>query len=171
MPIRKPRRIFSSQLRRPPAQDSGLLHHVQPGLVDLLHRVVHPQAGDPVCSVLSSSFYLCNGDDSATLSAEGLSQNFVNAVTAAFQDAAIQGVTVCIASGDTGTASKRTDGKAHVQYPASDRWVLSVGGTTIGNINGSSCDEYVWNDTFGRHGRNRGRDQRFLRDANQLGAG
>ena len=120
----------------------------QAGWVDLLHRVVHPKAGDPVCSVLSSSFYLSDGDDSATLSAEGLSKNFVNAVTAAFQDAAIQGVTVCIASGDTGSASKRTDGKAHVQYPASDPWVLSVGGTTIGNINGSTCDEYVWNDTF-----------------------
>ncbi|MBV9999256.1 MAG: VCBS repeat-containing protein [Verrucomicrobia bacterium] len=120
----------------------------QAGWIDLLHRVAHPKPGDPVCSVLSSSFYLCNGDDSATLTAEGLSRSFVNAVSAAFQDAAIQGLTVCIASGDTGTASKRTDGKAHVQYPASDPWVLSVGGTTIGNVNGSSYDEYVWNDTF-----------------------
>src|ERR1700730_7855798 len=34
----------------------------------------------------------------------------------------------------------------HVEYPGSDPWVLSVGGTTIGNISGSSFDEYVWND-------------------------
>ena len=110
--------------------------------------MAHPNSGDPVPSVLSSSFYLSNGDDSATLTAEGLSQNFVNAVSAAFQDAAIQNVTVCIASGDTGTASKLTDGKAHVQYPASDPWILCVGGTTIGNVSGSTCTEYVWNDTF-----------------------
>ncbi len=120
----------------------------QAGWVDLLQRVAHPNAGDPATSVLSSSFYLSNGDDLATLLAEGLSQSFVNAVSAAFQDAAIQNVTVCIASGDTGTASKLSDKKQHVQYPASDPWVLSVGGTTIGNVNGTSYDEYVWNDTF-----------------------
>jgi hypothetical protein len=38
------------------------------------------------------------------------------------------------------------DGKAHVQYPGSDPWVLAVGGTTIGNVSGSGFDEYVWND-------------------------
>ena len=76
-----------------------------------------------------SSFYICNGDDAATLVAEGVTTAFINAVTAAFQDAAIQGITVCIASGDTGSNSKVNDGKAHVQYPGSDPWVLSVGGT------------------------------------------
>jgi hypothetical protein len=65
-----------------------------------------------------------------------------------FEDAAIQGVTICIASGDTGTDSKVGDGLAHVQYPASDPWVLSVGGTTVGNIIGSSFDEYSWTDNF-----------------------
>jgi subtilase family serine protease len=40
------------------------------------------------------------------------------------------------------------DGKAHVQFPASDPWVLACGGTTIGNISGQSFDEYVWNDSF-----------------------
>ena len=39
-------------------------------------------------------------------------------------------------------SAQRTDGKAHVQYPGSDPWVLSVGGTTVGNIVGSSFDEY-----------------------------
>ena len=72
--------------------------------------------------------------------------SWLNAMTMAFQDAGMQHVTVCIASGDTGTNSKVGDGKAHVQYPGSDPWVLCVGGTTVGNITGSSCDEYVWND-------------------------
>lgn len=120
--------------------------YTQQGWVDLVQRVAHPQPGDPVCSVLSSSFYVSDGDDAAGLAAGGVTAAWLNATTAAFQDAAIQGVTVCIASGDTGTQSKLADGKAHVQYPGSDPWVLSVGGTTIGNVSGSSFDEYVWNE-------------------------
>jgi hypothetical protein len=122
--------------------------YTQQGWVDLINRVAHPNAGDPVCSVLSSSFYVSNGDDATTLANEGVTTSWLTAATAAFQDAAIQGVTVCIASGDTGTDSKVGDGQAHVQYPGSDPWVLAVGGTTIGNVSGSSFDEYVWNDLF-----------------------
>jgi len=118
----------------------------QAGWVNLINRVAHPNAGDPSCSVLSSSFYIANGDDAATLANEGITTAFIQAVSAAFQDAAIQGVTVCIATGDTGSNSKVGDGKAHVQYPGSDPWVLGVGGTTVGNVNGSSFDEVAWND-------------------------
>jgi len=118
----------------------------QQGWVDLIQRIAHPQTGDPVCSVVSSSFYVSNGDDSGTLSSEGVSTAWLTAVSQAFQDAAIQGITICIACGDTGTDSKVGDGKAHVQYPGSDPWVLSVGGTTIGNVSGSNYEEYVWND-------------------------
>ena len=95
---------------------------------------VHPNAGDPICSVLSSSYYVYNGDDTAGIqqkAAQGVSTAWISATSAAFQDAALQHVTVCIASGDPGTDSKMGDGKAHVQHPASDPWVLSVGGTTV----------------------------------------
>lgn len=122
--------------------------YTQKGWFDLVERVANPNPGDPVCSVLSSSFYVSDGDDAATLISQGISVSWINAATMAFLDAAIQGVTVCIASGDTGTDSKVHDGKAHVQYPASDPWVLSVGGTTVGNVSGKSFSEYVWNDTF-----------------------
>jgi hypothetical protein len=91
---------------------------------------------------------MSNGDDPQTLTNDAISTNWLDAVTLAYQDAAIQGVTVCIASGDYGTNSRVGDGKAHVQYPASDPWVLSVGGTTIGDVNGKLFDEYVWNDFF-----------------------
>jgi kumamolisin len=120
----------------------------QKGWVDLITRVIHPQAGDPVCSVLSSSFYVADGDDGPTLVLEGVSIGWLTAVSAAFEDAAIQGVTICIASGDSGAQSKLFDGKAHVQYPASDPWVLSVGGTTVGAISGSNFEEFAWNDSF-----------------------
>ncbi len=132
----------------------------QTGWYDLLHRVVHPSPGDPTCSVLSSSFYICDGDDLGTLANEGVSVSFINAVHSAFEDAAVQGVTICIAAGDTGSNSKvganpsawgygfAGDGKAHVQYPGSDPWVLSVGGTTIGGATALPPPfvEYVWND-------------------------
>jgi kumamolisin len=118
----------------------------QQGWVDLINRVVHPQAGDAHCSVLSCSWCISQGDDVPTLIKEGISPAFVSAVSAAFHDAALQGITVCVACGDQGTNSGVGDGKDHVEYPGSDPWVLSVGGTTIGNISGSSFDEYVWND-------------------------
>jgi kumamolisin len=115
------------------------------GWVDLIGRVVHPNSDDPVCSVISSSYYSYNGDDKA-------SSDFIQAVSSAFRDAALQGVTVCVASGDRGSYSKIEDGNAHVQYPASDPWVLTVGGTTIGNIDDLSYDEYVWNHGKGATG-------------------
>lgn len=118
----------------------------QNGWVNLINRVIHPDKGDPVCSVLSCSFYVSNCDDLATM--PPVSRNWVTAVNMAFQDAAMQQITVCCASGDNGTDSKMGDKRAHVQYPASDPWVLCVGGTTIGNIHGNSFDEYVWNDIF-----------------------
>lgn len=120
----------------------------QVGWVDLLTRVVHPSAGDPECAVLSSSFYVSNGDDAATLAAEGIPSTWLTAVTQVFEDAAIQGVTMCICSGDFGSGATVGDGLAHVTYPASDPWVLGVGGTTIGNVSGTSFDEWAWNDFF-----------------------
>lgn len=129
----------------------------QQGWVDTLTRATHPNPGEPFCSVVSSSWYICDGDDAATRAYENVTTATLNAISSAFEDAAIQGVTVCIAAGDTGSNSKAGkypyapnggDGKAHVQYPGSDPWVLSVGGTTIGNItnNPLACDEWVWND-------------------------
>jgi len=124
----------------------------QKGWVDLITRWVHPNPGDPVCSVLSSSYYVSNGDDATELANESVSVSWLNAVTAALQDAAVQGVTFCTVSGDFGvdmtSAEGASDGKQHVIYPGSDPWALCCGGTTIGNVNGTSFDEYVWNDTF-----------------------
>jgi kumamolisin len=118
----------------------------QKGWVDTIGRIVHPDPGDPVCSVMSSSFYILNGDDAGL--ASGVTAALIDAVSEAFADAAIQGVTLCIASGDTGTESKIGDGSAHVQYPGSDPWVLSCGGTTIGDVTAAGFDEWVWADQF-----------------------
>ncbi len=128
------------------------------GWVDLFGKVAHPGVGDPLVSVVSSSFYICDGDDPDTLTNEGVSAGLLSAVSDAFMDAALQGVTICIASGDTGASSKvggnpaawgfpfAADHKAHVQFPGSSPWVMAVGGTTVGDVSGLTFDEYVWND-------------------------
>ena len=52
----------------------GLFHAGDAGrLGERDHARVHPNAGDPVPSVLSISWYIANGDDSGTLSGEGVS--------------------------------------------------------------------------------------------------
>ena len=65
-----------------------------------------PERGRPGCSVMSSSFYVSNGDDLPTLANESISVAWLNAMTMAFNDAGMQAVTVCIAAGDTGSNSK-----------------------------------------------------------------
>jgi hypothetical protein len=106
------------------------------------------------------------GDDPNAISMNpGLTTSLIEAMTAAYQDAAQFAITVCAATADFGSSSNfgRTaesdtppiaysgDGFAHVVYPATDPWVLAVGGTTLGKYlpAGSATPEwveYVWND-------------------------
>ncbi len=64
----------------------------------------------------------------------------------AFADAAMLGITVCVAAGDGGSADGVTDGKAHVDFPASSPHVLACGGTTLRAANDIIASEVVWND-------------------------
>ncbi|XUJ36721.1 hypothetical protein ACQ5SK_19790 [Bradyrhizobium japonicum] len=51
------------------------------------------------------------------------SQQFVDGLNEAIRDAAAMGVTVCVASGDNGSADMGADwdGKPHADFPASSR--------------------------------------------------
>lgn len=89
---------------------------------------------------LSNSWVLAPGDD-----ALGMSNAQVKELSSKFQSLAALGVTVFSASGDDGSRCLLTDGNAHVQYPASDQWVTSCGGTTIST--NPSFVEWVLNDT------------------------
>jgi kumamolisin len=93
----------------------------------------------PRPSVLSNSWVLLHADDIV----EGVSASQVNQISMKFQDLGMMGVTVFTASGDDGSRSKTPDGKAHVEYPASDPHVTSCGGTTL-SLNPPA--EWVWND-------------------------
>ena len=62
----------------------------------------------------------------------------------AFQGAAALGITVCAAAGDTGSGDSVTDGKAHVDFPASSPFVLACGGTNLKTNGNTITAETVW---------------------------
>ena len=70
----------------------------------------------------------------------------LNAFNAAFHDAALLGISVCVAAGDNGSSDGETDGGVHVDFPASSPWVLACGGTKLIGSNGKIKSETVWND-------------------------
>ncbi len=143
-------------------QDAKIAVYFSGGEVqDILHalqRMVHPGAGDPSPSVISIS-YGWGADDAA---AHSFSEQEYTQLSALFQDAAHLGITVAVSSGDRGTFVE-SKSKAQVSYPATDPWVLTCGGTTAANVNGTSFDEYVWNDVgaFGHGATGGGVSARF----------
>lgn len=64
----------------------------------------------------------------------------------AFQEAATLGVTICVAAGDNGSGDAVTDGKDHVDFPASSPHALACGGTSLQANSSSITSEVVWND-------------------------
>lgn len=64
----------------------------------------------------------------------------------AFEDAALAGITVCAAAGDSGSSDGVADQQAHVDYPASSPMVLGCGGTRLSAAAGVIVGEVVWND-------------------------
>ena len=90
------------------------------GFLDAVHAAVHDSVRRP--SVLSI------GWGSAEENWTGQS---LRAMDEAFESAALLGVTVCVASGDDGAADAMTDGRDHVDFPASSPHVLGCGGTRI----------------------------------------
>ncbi|MGD0242299.1 MAG: S53 family peptidase [Streptosporangiaceae bacterium] len=97
-------------------------------------------------SVVTSSMVLSNGDDTNTLNDVGVSQGQLKSLSIQFQSLAALGVTVLAACGDDGARSLTTDGLRHVQYPGSDPWVTSCGGTSISTT--PDFVEWVWDDIF-----------------------
>ena len=114
----------------------------QKGWVDLIGKVV---AGEPApCSILSVSWGLA--EDS-----EDWSEAARTAINDALKSAALQGITVCVASGDDGSGDELTDGRAHVDFPSCSPSVLSVGGTMLKN-----SEEVVWWEAPGQRTPNGG---------------
>ncbi len=104
------------------------------GFLDAITKAVHDTNNKP--SVVSISW---GGPE------ESFTQQSLTAYDEAFQAAAALGVTVCAASGDNGSTDGVTDGKQHVDFPASDPFVLACGGTSL-RITGKTAVESVWNE-------------------------
>jgi kumamolisin len=65
-----------------------------------------------------------------------------------FQDAVTLGKTVFVAAGDNGSSDGVSDGKNHVDFPASSPYVVGCGGTTLQASPDDSTiqSETVWNE-------------------------
>jgi len=105
------------------------------GFLDAVTTAIHDKTNKP--SVISISW---GGPES------GWTQQALTAFDAAFQAAAVMGITVCVASGDSGSSDGLTDGADHVDFPASSPHALACGGTSIQTSGGTIESESVWND-------------------------
>jgi|GEM_PF-152574 len=111
------------------------------GFIDAITDAVHDTTRNP--SVVSISWG--GPEDSWT-------QQSQTAMNAALQDAATLGVTVTVASGDNGSSDGETDGKLHVDFPASSPFALACGGTTLVGSGTNISSEVVWNETANNEG-------------------
>jgi hypothetical protein len=75
---------------------------------------------------------------------------YINAMNSLFQNAANLGITVCVASGDSGSG----DGEPglHVDFPGSSPYVLCCGGTHLVTTGSNWSSETVWHNSYGATG-------------------
>jgi kumamolisin len=105
------------------------------GFIDAVSRAVHDTANKP--SVISISW----GAPESVWTAQSM-----NAFNDVLRSAAAIGVTVCAASGDSGSNDGVSDGGDHVDFPASSPYVLACGGTSLQGSGQTVTHEVVWND-------------------------
>ena len=132
------------------------------GFLDAITTAVHDAARTP--SIVSISW---GGPESSWTS------QALQAYDEAFQDAAALGVTVCCASGDSGSSDGVSDGHAHVDFPASSPHVLACGGTRLEAPKGAArgdVREVVWNDGTSGGATGGGVSEVFARPAYQQSA-
>jgi len=105
------------------------------GFLDAITTAVHDTTHKP--SVISISW----GGPESTWTQQAMTQ-----FDQAFRDAAAMGVTVCCAAGDNGSGDGVSDGRPHVDFPASSPYALGCGGTKVTATDGAIASEVVWNE-------------------------
>jgi kumamolisin len=108
------------------------------GWVDALDAAMHDPRYKP--QVLSISWGYAEDVSVWTASA-------VQQVNEALQEAALMGITICVAAGDDGSSDGINDGHAHCDFPSSSPYVLAVGGTLLRT--GAKRSERAWKDGDG----------------------
>jgi kumamolisin len=107
------------------------------GWIDLLDAVVKTKPLPPAALSISWG----RAEDSPDWSASAVVE-----IDQRLQSVAMLGVTVCAAAGDDGAGDQMNDDRAHVNFPATSPFVLSVGGTML---TGTPPVEIVWWDAPG----------------------
>jgi len=115
------------------------------GWIDALDAALHDPKYKP--QVLSISWGYAEDVSVWTASA-------VHQVNEALQEAALMGITVCVAAGDDGSSDGINDGHAHVDFPSASPYVLAVGGTLLRT--GKRRSERAWKDGDGLRSDNGG---------------
>jgi kumamolisin len=105
------------------------------GFLDAITTAIHDTTNNP--SVISISW----GGPESTWTSQSMT-----AMDEAFQAAANLGITVCVASGDSGSSDGVSDGADHVDFPASSPFALACGGTSLTASQSGIASETVWND-------------------------
>ena len=77
---------------------------------------------------------------------ENWTEQAVATMNSLLQDAAGLGISVFVASGDSLATDGISDGRAHVDFPASSPWAIGCGGTEIQVEGDTLAGETVWND-------------------------
>ena len=109
------------------------------GWINILDKAIHDTENKP--TVIAVSYGLPEGYDVWTNGAMTIINN-------SFMQAALMGITICISSGDDGSDAQVGDGYAHVSFPSTSPYVLSVGGTNL-RVTGGKLNETVWKDGDG----------------------
>jgi subtilase family serine protease len=120
------------------APDSNIIVYRAPNTGASAYDIYRTMVGQDRVRVISESYGLC----------EHLQDpHAANAVTALYEQAAVQGQTIVASSGDAGSEACQPNGLRNllsVNFPASNPLVLGVGGTRITKLSGPH--QVVWND-------------------------
>jgi kumamolisin len=104
------------------------------GFLDAITTAIHDTTHKP--SVISISW----GGPESSWTAQAMTS-----MDEAFQAAATMGITVCVASGDSGSSDGVSSGD-QVDFPSSSPFALGCGGTNLKLSGGAISSEVVWND-------------------------
>jgi kumamolisin len=111
------------------------------GFIDAVTTAVHDTTLKP--SIISISW---GGPENSW------TQQSLNALNSACQDASTMGVTVLAAAGDDGSSDGSTNGSPEVDFPASSPFAVACGGTKL-TISGTAIgNEQVWNELSSNEG-------------------
>lgn len=106
------------------------------GFLDALTTAIHDSTLKP--SIISISW---GGPESSW------TQQALDSMNSACQDAATMGITVLVASGDNGSSDGVSNGTPTVDFPSSSPYVTGCGGTKLEVSGGAITDEEVWNES------------------------